>query len=190
MRLVRVELLQQPEERVPEEVDVRLQEHVPLGLGVHLVGLVDHGQELEPVQLPAGRVLDAVAVIVHLLVLRVRLEVGVVDGVGWGEVGEHIRDLAVADLVGVVRDDEQIRDARCDGREVRTALLLLFQPRARLQHHLDRVQLADGEVGAEVGVERGRVLERGEEALGGLFVEGRLLRRRPVPGPRERQADE
>ena len=173
-----IELIEQAEKGVPEEVDVGLEEDVPLGLWVHGVGLVDHGQELEAVQPPSGLgVVDRVALGLGLLVLGVGLEVVVAFGVGEGQLGQDVDDVVVAELLVVVGDDEQVRDARGDGGEV--GLELGGVGGARLEDDLDVIELLRGEVLAEVGVEAGLVLQRGEEALGGgLVVDGRGRRRR------------
>lgn len=108
VRLGRVELAEQAEECVPEEVDVGLEEDVPLRLGAGDVGLVHHGQVLEAVELEAAlRLLLGLALGVGFLVIDVGLEVKVADLVALGQLGQDIDHLSVAQaLFGFADDDE------------------------------------------------------------------------------------
>lgn len=163
----RVELAEQAEQRVPEEVDVALEEDEPLGLGVRRVGLVDHGQVLEAVELEAAlRLLDRLALDVGLLLVDVGLEVEVVDLVALGQLGEDVEHAAVAQALLAVADDDEIGDAAGDGAQVGLGGGALA---ARdLEHDLDLVEQVRGEVLAVVELDAVGALglERREEGLG------------------------
>jgi len=175
-----VELAEQAEQRVPEEVDVRLEEDEPLGLGVRRVGLVDHGQVLEAVELEAAlRLLDRLALGVGLLLLDVGLEVEVVDFVCLGQLGEDVDDVAVAQSLLAVADNDEVGDAARDGAEVGLGGGALA--RRDLEDDLDLVEQVLGEVLAVVELDAvcALGLERREEGLG-----LGLVHRRRVAWPR------
>ena len=78
VRLRGIQDRQPPHQIGPDDVRVGLHKHIPLGLGTDLQSLVDHGQELPLVQLPARivllpkRVLGIVAVPTNLVLLEAR----------------------------------------------------------------------------------------------------------------------
>ena len=173
-----VELAEQTEEGVPEQVDVRLEEDIPLGLGAGHVSFVDHGQVLEAVQLEAAlRLLLRLALRVGLLVVDVGLEVEVVDFVALGQLGQDINDLAVPEALLGLADDDEVGDAARDGAEV--GLVDARLAGSDLQDHLDLGQQGLGEVLAVVELDAvgALLLERREERLGLGPVD--RLRRRP-----------
>jgi hypothetical protein len=157
-----VVLAEQAEQRVPEEVDVRLEEDEPLGLGVGCVGAVDHGQVLEAVELEAAlRLVDRLALDVGLVVPDVGLEVDVVGLVALGQVGEDVDDAAVAQLLLAVADDDEVVDAARDGAQV--GLVDGRLARGHLEHDLDMAEQVLGEVLAVVEL----------DGIGGARLEGR-----------------
>jgi hypothetical protein len=157
-----VVLAEQAEQRVPEKVDVRLEEDEPLGLGVGRIGAVDHGQVLEAVELEAAlRLVDRLALDVGLVVLDVGLEVDVVGLVALGQVGEDVDDATVAQLLLAVADDDEVVDAARDGAEV--GLVDGRLARGHLEHDLDMAEQVLGEVLAVVEL----------DGIGGARLEGR-----------------
>lgn len=112
MRLRSVELAEQAEQRVPDKVDVRLEEDEPLSARVRDIRLVDHGQVLEAVELEGALLLlDRLALGVGLLLLDIRLEVEVLGLVALGQLGEDVNHMTVSQALVAVADNQQVGDA-------------------------------------------------------------------------------
>lgn len=186
--LGRIELTEQAEQRVPEEVDVRLKENVPLGVGLGHVRFVDHGQVLEAVELEAAlRLLHRLALRVRLLVVDVCLEVEVVHFIALGELGQDVDDLTVAQPLLGLADDDEVCDAAGDGVEMRLVDGRLAG--GDLEDDLHLVEEVLGEVLAVVELDavRALLLKRREERLCLGLVHGRL---RVWSSPLERVCEE
>ena len=94
----------------------------------------------------------------------------------------------IANLLVVVRHNQEIWYARCYRREV--SLQLGRVGSASLEYNLDVIELFRGEVLAEVGVDAGLVLQRREETLRVGSVVVRWRRRRVLRPPPCKSQDE
>lgn len=167
---VRIQLVEEPEEGIPEEINIALEKNIPLGLWIDLVCFIHHGQKLEAVESPSlAPEVYGIALDMRLLMFQIDIEIRVIDGVRRRELGENIRYNMLSNLLFMVRYNKQVGDTTAHGSQMSFTLCVLAGP--RLQHDLYILELVLREIGAEVcGVRRGR-----EEGFRLRFVVWRLL---------------